>query len=31
MGSSPGEINRSWGSGWGVRLLDRLVRDHYEG
>jgi leucyl aminopeptidase len=24
------EINRSWGSGWGVRLLDRLVADHYE-
>jgi len=24
------ETNRSWGSGWGVRLLDRLVRDHYE-
>jgi leucyl aminopeptidase len=25
------EINQSWGSGFGVRLLDRLVRDHYEG
>jgi leucyl aminopeptidase len=24
------DINRSWGSGWGVRLLDRLVADHYE-
>jgi leucyl aminopeptidase len=24
------EINKSWGSGWGVRLLDRLVKDHYE-
>ena len=24
-------INQSWGSGWGVRLLDRLVADHYEG
>jgi leucyl aminopeptidase len=24
------DINRSWGSGWGVRLLDRLVSDHYE-
>jgi leucyl aminopeptidase len=24
------EINRSWGSGWGVRLLDRLVAEHYE-
>ena len=23
-------INQSWGSGWGVRLLDRLVTDHYE-
>ena len=23
--------NRSWGSGYGVRLLNRLVRDHYEG
>ncbi len=30
MGSPASEINRSWGSGWGVRLLDRLVRDHYE-
>ncbi len=25
------EINQSWGSGFGVRLLDRLVRDNYEG
>jgi leucyl aminopeptidase len=24
------EINKSWGSGWGVRLLDRLVAEHYE-
>ena len=24
------DINKSWGSGWGVRLLDRLVRDYYE-
>ncbi|MFO1123023.1 MAG: leucyl aminopeptidase [Hyphomicrobiales bacterium] len=23
-------INPSWGSGWGVRLLDRLVARHYE-
>ncbi|MEO9876321.1 MAG: leucyl aminopeptidase [Anderseniella sp.] len=23
-------INQSWGSGWGVRLLDRLVASHYE-
>ena len=21
----------SWGTGWGVRMLDRFVRDHYEG
>jgi leucyl aminopeptidase len=31
MSSSSSEINRSWGAGWGVRLLDRLVRDNYEG
>ncbi|KQT84923.1 aminopeptidase [Methylobacterium sp. Leaf465] len=30
MSSSASEINRSWGAGWGVRLLDRLVRDNYE-
>ena len=30
MGSPTSEINTSWGSGWGVRLLDRLVADHYE-
>jgi leucyl aminopeptidase len=24
-------INQSWGSGWGVRLLNRLVAEHYEG
>jgi leucyl aminopeptidase len=30
--SSPhSDINRSWGSGWGVRLLDRLVAEDYEG
>jgi leucyl aminopeptidase len=28
--SRQSEINKSWGSGWGVRLLDRLVADHYE-
>jgi leucyl aminopeptidase len=28
--SPPSDINTSWGSGWGVRLLDRLVADHYE-
>ncbi|MGN6468968.1 MAG: leucyl aminopeptidase [Rhizobiaceae bacterium] len=31
IGSPADEINRSWASGYGVRLLDRLVRDHYEG
>jgi leucyl aminopeptidase len=31
MDSPATEINRSWASGWGVRLLDRLVADNYEG
>jgi leucyl aminopeptidase len=31
LSSPANEINQSWGSGFGVRLLDRLVRDHYEG
>jgi leucyl aminopeptidase len=30
MGSKKTEINQSWGSGFGVRLLDRLVANHYE-
>ena len=30
MGSPQSEINRSWGSGFGVRLLDRLVAEYYE-
>jgi leucyl aminopeptidase len=30
MNAPQTEINKSWGSGWGVRLLDQLVRDHYE-
>jgi len=30
MDSGRGDINQSWGSGWGVRLLDRLVADNYE-
>jgi leucyl aminopeptidase len=30
MSSVDSEINRSWGSGFGVRLLDRLISDHYE-
>src|SRR3954447_25591080 len=28
--SPASEINKSWGSGWGVRLLDRLVAQNYE-
>ena len=28
--SPKNEINQSWASGWGVRLLDRLVADYYE-
>ena len=28
--SPQSDINKSWGSGCGVRLLDRLVADHYE-
>jgi leucyl aminopeptidase len=31
MGSPASEISQSWSSGFGVRLLDRLVSDHYEG
>jgi leucyl aminopeptidase len=31
MVSTASEIGQSWGSGFGVRLLDRLVSDHYEG
>jgi leucyl aminopeptidase len=30
LGSPQSEINKSWSSGWGVRLLDRLVADYYE-
>ncbi|HLZ00727.1 MAG TPA: leucyl aminopeptidase [Bradyrhizobium sp.] len=30
MGAPKSEINQSWGSGFGVRLLDRLVSEHYE-
>ncbi len=30
MSSPSNDINQSWGSGWGVRLLDRLVADNYE-
>jgi leucyl aminopeptidase len=28
--SPQNDINKSWGSGFGVRLLNRLVSDHYE-
>ena len=31
MASPQTEINKSWASGFGVRLLDRLVADNYEG
>ncbi len=30
MGAPGNDINQSWATGFGVRLLDRLVRDHYE-
>jgi leucyl aminopeptidase len=30
MGSPQSEINKSWASGFGVRLLERLVADYYE-
>jgi leucyl aminopeptidase len=30
MDAPKSEVNPSWGSGWGVRLLDRLVADKYE-
>ncbi|RFC66206.1 leucyl aminopeptidase [Fulvimarina endophytica] len=30
MGSPSNAYNQSWASGFGVRLLERLVRDHYE-
>jgi leucyl aminopeptidase len=28
--SPASDFNKSWGSGWGVRLLDQLVAEHYE-
>ena len=30
LGSPQTDINKSWSSGWGVRLLNRLVEDYYE-
>ncbi|HEY1736743.1 MAG TPA: leucyl aminopeptidase, partial [Methylovirgula sp.] len=31
MNSPSSDTNQSWGSGYGVRLLDRLVQKYYEG
>ncbi|MFN3685232.1 leucyl aminopeptidase [Salinarimonas sp.] len=31
MAAPQTDVNKSWGSGYGVRLVDRLVRDAYEG
>ena len=30
MSAPQTETNRSWGSGWGVRMLNQMVADHYE-
>jgi leucyl aminopeptidase len=30
LSSPQTDINKSWSAGWGVRLLERLVADHYE-
>jgi leucyl aminopeptidase len=30
MGSVKDEFNQGWASGWGVRLLDRMIADKYE-
>jgi leucyl aminopeptidase len=30
LGSPQNDINKSWSAGWGVRLLNQLVADHYE-
>jgi leucyl aminopeptidase len=30
MDSTRNALNQSWASGWGVRLLNKLVADHYE-
>jgi leucyl aminopeptidase len=30
MGAPKTDINQSWGSGYGVRLLERLVKEYYE-
>lgn len=31
MGSPKSDVNQSWGSGFGVRLLDRYLADNHEG
>jgi leucyl aminopeptidase len=31
MGLAKSDTNQSWGSGYGVRLLERLVAEYYEG
>jgi leucyl aminopeptidase len=31
FGAANSDINTSWGAGFGVALLDRLVREYYEG
>ncbi len=30
MGAPNNEISRTFGSGFGVRLIDRVIADHYE-
>ena len=30
MDTARNDINQGWASGWGIRLLDRLVADHHE-
>jgi leucyl aminopeptidase len=30
LNSPQSDINKNWSSGWGVRLLNQLVADHYE-
>jgi leucyl aminopeptidase len=30
MGAQPSDFNTSWGPGWGVRLLNRWIKDHHE-
>ena len=31
QGTPAGDLNASWATGFGVAVLDQLVRDHYEG